>query len=79
MAQTVGIVNGGVTLIIVETLALAADQHSKIISANGIHGSVLAYQLYSIKQQHLVRKLETKLLSIEKDSNTTIFLYASPE
>ena len=79
VAQTVGIVDGGVTLIIVETLALAADQRSKIVSANGIYGPVLAYQLDSVKQTHLVKQLENKLLSLEKDSNTTIFLYTSPE
>lgn len=79
VAQTFGIVDGGVTLIIVETLSLAADQRSKIVSANGIYGPVLAYQLDSVKQKHLVQQLEDKLLSIEKDSNTTVFLYTSPE
>ena len=79
VAQTVGIVDGGVTLIIVETLALAVDQRSKIVSTNGVYGPVLAYQLDSVKQSHLVRKLKAKLLSLEKDSNTTIFLYTSPE
>ena len=74
VAQTFGIVDGGVTLIIVETLSLAADQRSKIVSANGIYGPVLAYQLDSVKQKHLVQQLEVKLLSIKKDSNTTVFL-----
>ena len=37
VAQTVSIVDGGVTLIIVEKLALAADQRSNIVSANGIY------------------------------------------
>ena len=64
VAQTGGIVDGGVTLIIMETLALAADQRSKIVSANGIYGPVLAYQLDSVKQSHLVKKLEAKLLSL---------------
>ena len=79
VAQTVGIVESGVTLIIVETLSLAADQRSKIVSANGIYGPVLVYQLDSLRQKHLIKQLKDKLRSIERDSNTTIFLYPSPE
>ena len=79
VAQTVGCVDCGVTLIIVETLALAADQRSKVTSANGIYGTILVYQLDSMKKKELIEKLEKKLLSIKKDDNTTIFLYTSPE
>ena len=49
VAQTVVCVDCGVTLIIVETLALAAYHRSKIISANGLYGPVLAYHLGSYK------------------------------
>ena len=79
VAQTVGCVDCGVTLVIVETLALAADQRSKVVSANGIYGPILAYQLDSIKQKHLVDRLKNKLLGLNKADNTTIFLYTSPE
>ena len=79
VAQTVGCVDCGVTLVIVETLALAADQRSKVVSANGIYGPILAYQLDSIKQKHLVDRLKNKLLALKKADNTTIFLYTSPE
>ena len=58
VAQTVGCVDCGVTVIIVETLALAADQRSKMSSANGIYGPILAYQLDSIKKKELVEKLK---------------------
>ena len=61
VAQIVGCVDCGVTLIIVETLALADDQQSKIMSANGLYGPVLAYQLDSIKRKDLVTKLKSKL------------------
>ena len=57
VAQTIGCVDYGVTLIIVETLALAADQLSKILSANGLYGPLLVYQLDSIKRKDLVTKL----------------------
>ena len=67
------------TLIIVKTLALAADQQSKVTSTNGLYGPILAYQLYSIKKKELVEKLKKKLLSLKKEDNTTVFLYTSPE
>lgn len=51
VAQTVGCVDCGVTVVIVETLAFAANQRSKLIIANGIYGPILAYQLDSIKQK----------------------------
>ena len=61
VVQTVGCVDCGVTLIIVETLALATDQRSKIMSANRFYGPVLAYQLDSITRKDLVTKLQSKL------------------
>ena len=51
VAQTVGIVDCGVTLVIEETLALAADQQSKVKLASNANGPVLAYQLDTIKNQ----------------------------
>ena len=67
VARTVGCVDCGVTLVIVETLALAADQKSKIKSANGIYGPILAYQLDSMKEKHLVDRLKNKLFGLTKE------------
>ena len=53
VAQTVACIDCGVTLIIVETLALAADR-SKIEKSNRLYGPVLAYQLDSLKRKDLV-------------------------
>ena len=50
VAQTVGSVECGVTLVIEATLALAADQRSKVAQARNTYGPVLAYQLDSIKK-----------------------------
>ena len=58
IAQTVGIIDCGVTLVIEEALALAVDQKSKFHAASNKYGPVLAYQLDSIKKPHLVTKLE---------------------
>ena len=49
------------------------------MSANGIYGPILAYQLDSVKKKHLVDQLKNKLLQLKKEGNTTIFLYTSPE
>ena len=79
VAQTVGCVDCGVTVIIEATLALAADQRSKVKSAQNTYGPVLAYQLDSIKKPHLITKLQNKLNSLGRNSNITIFIYTSPE
>ena len=50
VAQTVGCAECGVTVIIEATLALAADQRSKVDRARNTYGPVLAYQLDSIKK-----------------------------
>ena len=79
VAQTVGVVDCGVTLVIEELLAVATDQKSKVLSASNAYGPILAYQLDSMKDPSLVNKLQTKLLALKKTSNCTIFLYSSPE
>ena len=78
VAQTVACIDCGVTLIIVETLALAADR-SKIEKSNRLYGPVLAYQLDSLKRKDLVDQLKKKLERLKKGGTTTIFLYTSPE
>ena len=60
VAQTVGCVDCGVTILIEETLALAADQRSKVGKARNIYGPVLAYQLDSVKKPHLQHILKNK-------------------
>ena len=78
VAQTVGCVKCGVTLIIEATLALVADQRSKVAQARNTFGPVLAYQLDSIKKPHLITKLLNKLSSLGPHSNVTLFIYSSP-
>lgn len=57
VAQTVGVVNGGVTLIIENTLALGADQARKIQSATPTGGPVGSFQLDTIKSKAEKEKL----------------------
>ena len=40
---------------------------------------MLAYQLDSVKKQHLVEKLKSKLASLTTTTKVTIFLYTLPE
>merc|ERR1740124_733250 len=58
VAQTVGVVDCGVTLVIEETLALAVDQRSKVKDASNAYGPVLEFQLDSIKKTSLIEKLQ---------------------
>ena len=51
VAQTVACIDCGVTLIIVEILALAADQRSKIEKSNGLYGPFLAYNWFHLKER----------------------------
>ena len=61
VAQIVACIGCGVTLVIVEILALAVNQRSKIIKANELYCPDLVYQLGSIKRKDVVDKLKTKL------------------
>ena len=79
VAKIVGIVDCGVTPVLEEALALAADQKSKIRMVSNKVGPVLVYQFSSIKQRHLVSKLEKRLLELTKTSHCSVFLYASWE
>jgi len=79
VAQTVGCVNFGVTVVIEPTLDLSSDQRSKVARARNTYGPVLAYQLDSIKNPLLIKKLKKKLDELDSNSNVTIFLYTSPE
>ena len=78
VVQTTGCVDCGVTIITEETLALAANQKSKVGRARNTYGPVLAYQLDSIKRPHLIYKLKN-LTGLTKATNVTIFLYTSPK
>ena len=79
VAQTAGYVECGVTLITEATLALAADQQSKVAQARNTYEPVLAYHLDSIKNPHLITKLQNKLSALGAHSNITLFIYTSPE
>ena len=79
VAQTTGCCNCDVTLIIVETIARAADQQARIILANGVYGPVLVCQLYYIKRKNLVDKLKFKLEGLDNDGIAIVFIHKTPE
>lgn len=66
VAQTVGVVDCGVTLVIKELLTVVTDQKTKVKLASNAYGPALAYQLDSIKNPLLVNKLKSKLLQMNK-------------
>ena len=66
-------------MVIETTLSLGADQSSKIAAASGDDGPVESFQLDSLKSTQSRQSLNQCLRSLEKDANTTIFLFSSPE
>ena len=79
VAQMVGCVECGATMIIEATLGLAADHRSKVKRAWNVYGPILSYQLDLIKKPHLIKKLQDKLRGLGRNFNITIFMYTSPE
>ena len=77
--QTVGIVDGGVTLIIENTLSLGADQEYRIIEASKSVGPMESFQLDSLKSKSDKDKVKQMLLSLPKDTEASLFIYASRE
>ena len=77
--QTVGVVMCRVTLIIENTLSLAANQQSKYSSATQNHGPILSYQIDSILDKKDVTNLSNMLLDLFTNINVSLFLYSSPE
>ena len=77
--MTVGSVTCGVILIIENTQALSADQVSKFNDVNRTFGPVEAFQLDSIKSQSDADHLCAYVTSLTSESNSTIYLYSSPE
>ena len=75
---TVGNVTCGVILI-KNTQALSADQVSKYTDVNKGFGPIEAFQLDTIKSQSEADHLCTYLTSLTSQSNSTIYLYSSPE
>ena len=77
--MTVGSVTRGVILIIENTQALSADQVSKFDDVNRTFGPVEAFHLDSIKSQTDADHLCTYLTSLTNETNSTVYLYSSPE
>ena len=77
--MTVGNVTCGVILIIENTQALSADQVSKYTGVNRAFGPVEAFQLDIIKSPTEANDLCTYLISLKSDTNSTVYLYSSPE
>jgi superfamily II DNA or RNA helicase len=77
--QTVGVVDGGITIIIENTLALSSDQMSKLSQSN-TKKNIVSFQLDEIKtstqQTKVISSINTALL---RDRSLSIFLFTSPE
>ena len=72
--QSVGNILRGVTLIIQPTLALCADQSSKIEYAKVTDYAIVGIECDSIKSAQCFELLENTLLDLESTTTTNIFL-----
>jgi superfamily II DNA helicase RecQ len=77
--QTIGVIKGGVSLIIENTLSLSSDQLSKITNISTRLPHVHSFQLDSIKASSTRTLLSNQIKNLNKHSTCTIFLFASPE
>jgi len=77
--KTVGVVTCGITLVIENTLSLGADQCSKFEKAVQDHGPVQSFQLDALKTEDEINALKDLILTLPSDTNSSIFLYSSPE
>ena len=78
---TCAVVDGGVTIIIENTLALGADQVNKVKQSNLLpNKKVISFQLDMIKSELDEKDLSTTILQhLSSNIDTSIILYTSPE
>ena len=77
--QSIGAVDGGISLIIETAISLGADQTAKIKSASSQSSPAEAFQLDSIKSACDRNSLIKFLKDMPPLSNTAAFLLSSPE
>ena len=79
--QTVAVVDGGVTIVIENTLALGSDQRSKIANANDYDGGkVIGIQLDELKNPQVQKTFADSLKTyMTVNSTISILLFSSPE
>ena len=79
---TVAVVDGGVTIVIENTLALAADQCSKIVSnaMDTSSQSIRPYHLDMIKNDNEIDEISSSIIShCAHNKSTSFILFTSPE
>ena len=76
--QTTAVADGGVTIILENTLALSADQHSKIEQLKS--DKIFAFHLDTVKSKADKESLSLRLTSLlERDDRISVILFTSPE
>ena len=79
---TTGVISGGITLLLENTLALGTDQASKVnkMCSPSFLDRVKAFHLDTFKNQESQDKLAKNIiLHCKKHSDTSLFLFSSPE
>ena len=79
--QTVAVVNGGVTIVIENTLSLGSDQTAKIDNANAYCGGrIMSFQLDEVKNSQQQLRLSNRIIEvIESNPAQSLIIFSSPE
>ena len=82
MPLTVAVIDGGITIVIENTLALGSDQYSKVnmISLSTSRRFIKAIHLHAIKMKDKQHVISNGIISHYKHNiNTSIVIFTSPE
>ena len=69
---------GGIVLVIVPLLLLAADQMAKVRVALQCHGSIEAHHIDKIPLSLIIELIIPRMLEIGYNSNSIMFIFVSP-
>ena len=81
ITRVAGVVEKGITLIIVNIHALSADQMAKYVTANQEYGAVEAHNVDEVFSQscQTYKAYLVQMKELERNTTSTLFLFSSPQ
>jgi superfamily II DNA helicase RecQ len=77
--DAVGLTTAGVVLTICPLLSLSADQTKKLHSLTERHPNTEVFNLDNLANQAAQSRLSSQLLSLDNDTDSTVFIFSSPQ
>jgi superfamily II DNA helicase RecQ len=81
ITRVAGVVEKGITLVIINLHSLSADQMSKFVGANQAYGTVEAHsvdEVYNLSRRKY-NELLGRVKSLQRNTSSTLFLFFSPQ